>query len=172
MLLRACFHWCVAQDSANKHQVAFILAAIQPNLYAWANLNQSGSTKRVVVFSIMFTSQCLGNIFGPLVWLAKEAPVYNTGLTFSISLYCALFLMILGQGWYLNHLNRKQRARREALGLPGDLKDISLMSLDEADKYKVELMEMLRAKGIENDIYANSFDDLTDWENPMFMYVL
>lgn len=154
------------------YYVTFVFAAIQPLFYAWANLNQSGSTKRVVMFSIMFACQCMGNIFGPLVWLAKEAPKYYTGLAFSISMYCTLFLLVIGQGQYLKYLNTKQRQRRIEMGLPADLKDISIMTLDEADAYKHELMEVLRSQGGDTDLYVSSFDDLTDWENPMFMYVV
>ncbi|RSH87586.1 uncharacterized protein EHS24_000097 [Apiotrichum porosum] len=154
------------------YYVTFVYAAIQPLFYAWANLNQAGSTKRVVMFAIMFGAQCLGNIIGPLVWLDKEAPKYYTGLAFAIAMYCALFCLVVGQGFYLKYLNKKQRERRIAMGLPAELQDISIMTLNEATAYKAELMEALRASGGNMDIFSESFDDLTDWENPMFMYVV
>ena len=43
----------------------------------------------------------------------------------------------------------------------------------EADKYKIELTERLRAQGFDTErMYQNAFDDLTDFQNPMFMYVI
>jgi len=152
---------------------SIFLSTVQQLLYSWANLNASGSTKRVVTTATMFACMCAGNIVGPQVYLAKEAPHYRSGLYTAMSCWAALAILIVLMGLYLQRLNKRQEARREALGLPAKLKDISLMSIDEAEAYKVELMETLRASGnVDMDqLYANSFDDMTDFENPMFIYV-
>lgn len=142
-------------------------------MYSWANLNASGSTKRVVTTATMFVAMCAGNIVGPQVYLAKEAPHYRSGLFAAMSCWALLCLVAIGMGAYLKLLNRRQERRREALGLPAKLEDMSIMSLDEADAYKARLMETLRSQGHDGEqLYANAFDDMTDFENPMFMYVL
>lgn len=112
-------------------------------------------------------------IIGPQCYLSTEAPFYLTGLTVSLSFWCALFVLVVTMGFYLRYLNSKQEKRRVALGLPAQLKDVSIMSIDEAEKYKAELAQRLRENGQDESIlYADSFDDMTDFENPMFMYVL
>lgn len=142
-------------------------------MYSWANLNASGSTKRVVTTACMFVAMCLGNIVGPQIYLAKEAPHYRSGLYGAMACWALLCLVALGMGMYLKLLNRRQERRRVSLGLPGKLEDMSIMSLDDADAYKVKLMDTLREQGHDAEaLYANSFDDMTDFENPMFMYVL
>lgn len=142
-------------------------------MYSWANLNASGSTKRVVTTATMFVAMCAGNIVGPQVYLSREAPHYRTGLYTAMSCWALLLVVAVGMGAYLKLLNRRQERRREALGLPAKLKDMSIMSLEEADAYKASLMETLRSQGhATEELYVNSFDDMTDFENPMFMYVL
>jgi uncharacterized protein HemX len=142
-------------------------------MYSWANLNASGSTKRVVTTATMFVAMCAGNIVGPQVYLAREAPHYRSGLYTAMSCWALLALVALGMGAYLKLLNRRQEKRREALGLPCKLRDMSIMSLDEADAYKQELFEKLRSEGhATEELYANSFDDMTDFENCMFQYVI
>lgn len=66
-------------------------------------------------------------------------------------------------GFYLGRLNKAQEKKRVALGLPANIKDISIMPTEEAEAYKIELAEMMRRAGLD---YAkateNSFDDMTD----------
>lgn len=75
-------------------------------------------------------------------------------------------------GFHLKALNKKQEQRRIALGRPGEIKDTSIMSLEEGRAYKEELRQALLAEGKDvADLNADSFDDLTDRENPDFFYV-
>lgn len=107
----------------------------------------------------------MGQIVGPQVYLVKEAPVYRTGLIVDMACWACLFCLALFMGYWLRHLNNKQRDKRIALGLPGDIKDMSIMTLDEAQAYKAELTEMLRVSGFdETRLYENAFDDMTDFE--------
>jgi hypothetical protein len=80
--------------------------------------------------------------------------------------------MALVMGFHLKALNRKQQQRRIALGRTGDIKDPSIMSLEEAKAYRLELKEALRAEGRDiDDLNLDAFADLTDRENPDFFYV-
>lgn len=104
-------------------------------------------------------------IVGPQVYLTREAPVYKTGLTVDMVCWACLLCLACFMGFWLNRLNRKQRDRRIALGLPGDIKDMSVMTLDEAQAYRSELAELMRASGQdETKLYENAFDDMTDFE--------
>ncbi|KAI5449361.1 hypothetical protein NCC49_004766 [Naganishia albida] len=155
------------------YYVALILGVLQPLMYSWANLNAAGHTKKVVTMAVAFVFQCVGNIVGPQVYLAREAPKYHTGLYVDIACWCLLFLLAIGMGAHLKALNRKQEKRRIALGRPGEIKDTSIMSLEEGRAYKEELKQALLAEGKDvADLNADSFDDLTDRENPDFFYVI
>lgn len=148
------------------YYVCYAYTCLQPLLYAWANLNAAGTTKRVVTTATLFVAQCTGNIVGPQVYFDREAPVYKTGLYVDIGCWTLLACTVLFMGgFWLPHLNRKQKERRMALGLPGDIKDMSIMTLEEAEGYKRQLTDALRTSGIdEARLYENSFDDLTDFE--------
>ncbi|KAJ9096957.1 hypothetical protein QFC20_006317 [Naganishia adeliensis] len=155
------------------YYVALILGVLQPLMYSWANLNAAGHTKKVVTMSVAFVFQCVGNIVGPQVYLAREAPKYYTGLYVDIACWCLLFLLAITMGFHLKSLNKKQERRRIALGRPGEIKDTSIMSLEEGRAYKEELRQALLAEGKDvADLNADSFDDLTDRENPDFFYVI
>jgi hypothetical protein len=111
----------------------------------------------------VFAALTIGNTVGPQVYLSTEAPYYLTGLYVDIGCWCVEFLLIIAMGFYLKYLNRQQEAKRVALGLPANIKDISIMPTAEAEAYKIELAEMMRRAGLD---YAKategSFDDMTD----------
>ncbi|GHJ88991.1 hypothetical protein NliqN6_5393 [Naganishia liquefaciens] len=155
------------------YYVALVLGVLQPLMYSWANLNAAGHTKKVVTMSLAFVFQCVGNIIGPQVYLAREYPRYSTGLYVDIACWCLLCILALSMGFHLKALNRRQERRRVALGRPAQVKDTSVMSLEEARAYKEELKLALLAEGKDvNDLNQDSFDDLTDRENPDFFYVI
>ena len=76
---------------------------------------------------------------------------------------------------YLHYLNRRQAARRRALGKTAAVVDTSILSIKDAakaraerDKHAIEKEES-NEKEVTND---QAFDDLTDWQNEDFVYVL
>jgi hypothetical protein len=75
-------------------------------------------------------------------------------------------------GAYLKYLNKKQEKRRIAAGRPAHVEDTSIMSMEDAEAYKLKLKNALAAEGKADDINEAAFDDLTDWENMDFIYVL
>jgi hypothetical protein len=155
------------------YYVAYVFSVIQPLLVSWCNLNASGTTKRVVTTATMFGALTIGNIVGPQVYLTREAPYYHTGLYVDIACWCILLILIVTMGFYLKYLNRKQEERRVAMGLPAGIKDMSIMTHKEAEEYKHELDAKLRAAGLNPDILnEHAFEDLTDFNNIYFQYVL
>ncbi|RSH84062.1 hypothetical protein EHS25_005307 [Saitozyma podzolica] len=147
------------------YYVTHTYPCLQPLLYAWANLNASGTTKRVIVIAVLFIGQCAGNVVGPQVYFDSEAPYYRTGLYVDIGCWSVLVLLCIAMFFHLRRLNRRQAIRRRELGLPEDLKDISIMTIDEAAAYRAELSVVMREQGINRDIvFENAFDDMTDFE--------
>ncbi|WWC95843.1 hypothetical protein V866_002710 [Kwoniella sp. B9012] len=143
-----------------------IYNCIQPLLYSWANSNAAGTTKQRTIGGVLFVCQCAGNVIGPQVYFAREAPVYHTGLYTDISCWCLLCVLCLFMGFYLKMLNRRQAKRREAAGGHANIQDTSIMTLEEAAEYN----KKLAAEGVLAN--QNAFADLTDFENPDFQYVL
>jgi hypothetical protein len=155
------------------YYTAFLFACIQPLLISWCNLNAAGTTKRVVTTAMMFGALTVGNVVGPQVYLAKEAPFYHTGLYVDIGCWCVEFILVIAMGFHLRRLNRKQEARRVAMGLPANIKDMSIMTTEEADAYRLELAGMLERSGYDMAKFnEHAFEDMTDFENPMFQYVV
>ena len=111
----------------------------------------------------MFGALTIGNVVGPQVYLAAEKPYYYTGLYVDIGCWCVLEILVVSMGFYLSYLNRQQEAKRVAMGLPANIKDMSIMTNEEAEAYKVELAEMMRRAGMDiSKATEGSFDDLTD----------
>ncbi|WVR08865.1 hypothetical protein IAU60_005924 [Kwoniella sp. DSM 27419] len=153
--------------------VAYVFSGIQPLLYSWANLNAAGTTKRVTTISTLFVFQCAGNIVGPQVYFKREAPYYYTGLYIDIGCWCVLAILIVAMRFYLVALNKRQAKRRAALGMPENLEDMSIMTTEDARAYKVKLTEHMKEQGLdEAKLYENAFDDMTDFQNPAFIYVI
>jgi hypothetical protein len=147
------------------YYVAYIFSAIQPLLFSWCNLNAAGTTKRVVTTATMFGALTIGNVVGPQVYLKREAPVYRTGLIVDVCCWAVEFALVVSMGFYLRMLNRRQEAKRVALGMPANLKDISIMPQEEAEKYRVELEQSMAASGHDaRFLNESAFDDLTDFK--------
>lgn len=65
--------------------------------------------------------------------------------------------------FYLPFLNRRQARRRAALGLPEELEDMSIMTIEEAKAYKTKLTQQMQEKGLdEAKLYENAFDDVAE----------
>ncbi|KAH8732126.1 major facilitator superfamily transporter [Phaeosphaeriaceae sp. PMI808] len=101
--------------------------------------NLGGYTKRITASAVVFTAYCVGNIIGPHAFLAKEAPLYQTGC--KVILGCAAGQMIIAVCLRMLLIRRNSQRDQDAL--------VSIEPL-----------------GIDG---AN---DLTDFENPNFRYVL
>ena len=67
---------------------------------------------------------------------------------------------------YLHYLNLRQAARRRRMGKSAAVVDTSILTIEEAAKVRTEKNEK---EGITND---QAFDDLTDWQNEDFVYVI
>lgn len=152
------------------YYVASLYGVIQPLLYGWAQLNAAGTTKRTITIAVLFVGQCIGNIIGPQVYLAREKPVYRTGLAVDIACWGGLVVAILTMAAYLKYLNKQQEKRRIAAGRAPGAIDLSILSSEEASKHR----EALRAEALSRGYVLNeeAFDDMTDKQNMDFHYVI
>ncbi|KAJ7162030.1 MFS general substrate transporter [Mycena filopes] len=136
---------------------------ISPLIYTWSSQNTAGHTKKTLTTGILFVGQSAGNILGPFLYTTDQAPLYTKGLTSSLGCFAALSAVFILTALYLHTLNRAHAAHRTALGKIGTLVDASLEKTRDAGAAQA-------ANGV--GFAARAFDDLTDWGNEEFIYVL
>ncbi|WQF86905.1 Putative major facilitator superfamily, MFS transporter superfamily [Colletotrichum destructivum] len=104
--------------------------------------NLGGYTKRITASAIVFTAYCVGNVIGPHAFLAREAPLYQTGC--KVILACSAAQMVIAVSLRMM-LIRRNKARDAAAAAAGHAPDAE---------------------------HEDEGVDLTDMENPNFRYVL
>ena len=105
--------------------------------------NTAGSTKRTTVNAIFFISYCVGNIIGPFAFISSEAPVYKSGIIAILVANCVEVGILLGFAAYLAFCNTKKEKNLIASG---------------------------KTNASEDERSVMAFKDLTDVENPFFVY--
>jgi sugar phosphate permease len=135
-------------------------SAITPLTYSWAGQNTAGETKKKCTNAFIFLGQYAGNIVGPLLYTASQAPEYRTGLTINMCMFAALVGLIVAGVIVLKILNKKHAATRVSMGKSAEVNDLSMA----IHNYNVD--ESLEAFDIDN-----AFRDLTDFKNEDFIYV-
>ncbi|KAF2503227.1 MFS general substrate transporter [Lophium mytilinum] len=110
----------------------------------------AGYTKKTVTSGILFLAYCAGNIAGPQVFLAKEAPFYRTGCKTYMICLCLGILTIMTLRQYMDWENKRR---------------------DRLQGVVVEVEP--KKKGGEGVVGLPSFGlDETDWEQESFRYIL
>jgi ACS family allantoate permease-like MFS transporter len=103
--------------------------------------NTSGHSKKLTMNAVFFISYCCGNIIGPQLFQAKDAPNYSNGY---VGLLVCIVIAIVAISAY-GFVCARENARRDAA------QDISH---ERSDQVEVE-----------------AFSDLTEKEKPAFRYV-
>ncbi|KAK8137847.1 allantoate permease [Apiospora sp. TS-2023a] len=107
--------------------------------------NTGGQSKKMIVSGMIWFGACIGNIASPFFYKTEQAPSYPLGIGSLLVANCVeVFLFFVLRYAFQWDNKRKERQREE-----------------------------LRAAGIDvaNDLSATGFTDLTDKENPNFVYV-
>lgn len=139
---------------------------ISPLVYSWSGQNTAGDTKRKVTTATLFIGQSAGNIVGPLLFRPSERPYYTRGLTANLALFVALAVLIaLGMLW-IKILNKRQAAKRKAMGKAENITDMSM-----ADGRTVENHDDLMMADEAEAGGDKAFEDVTDLNNEDFIYV-
>ncbi|KAK6073991.1 MFS transporter [Seiridium cupressi] len=140
--------------------LAFLFGAI-PLIVSWIVANTGGTTKKSVVMSLYNAASSAGNIIGPLLFSADDAPAYKKGLRSVLAIFVTLIVVVLIQAanlFVLNKLNRRHRIRN---GKVADIRDRSMnhrfMTADVEDG--------------DGQILSEQDPDLTDGKNDEFIYV-
>lgn len=129
-------------------------------IVSWILANTAGQTKKSAVMSLYNAASSAGNIIGPLLFNAADAPAYLPGLRGTLGVFCAMVVAVVLQVGNLVLLNRRQARVRVANGKPARIHDRS--------------MEEHASQGPdeeEGELGQQAFADLTDRENDEFIYV-
>jgi len=156
--------------------VFFILQVFQcitPIIFTWTFANTAGHTKKTTTTGMLYIGLTVGNIVGPQLYKAKQAPLYKTGLEANLAVLCVLSGLIVLQTLYLGFLNRRNVTRRRASGKTGAMIDYSLEASSKwkglrADQAAKDAQE----KGHAEEHYTQALLDLTDLKNEDFVYSL
>ncbi|KAL2258004.1 hypothetical protein VTK26DRAFT_8853 [Humicola hyalothermophila] len=129
-------------------------------IVSWILANTAGQTKKSTIMALYNAASSTGNIVGPLLFNAADAPAYLPGLRSTLGVFSAMVATVLLQVVNLVVLNQLQVRRRLANGKPAHIHDHSM-----EDEY----VDM-RADNV-GTIGDQAFADLTDRENDEFIYV-
>lgn len=92
-------------------------------------------------------------------------PRYTPGLVTDLVCWCALAVLAATTALYLHFLNKRQARRRVRKGKAAVVVDTSILTIEDAALAR----DVNEKNGETND---QSFDDLTDFQNEDFVYVL
>ncbi|KAJ5898332.1 hypothetical protein N7504_008620 [Penicillium tannophilum] len=122
-----------------------VYSASMPVSMAIISSNVGGFTKRATVSAIYFIMYCAGNIVGPQLFFARQAPKYQSGFLAIIICLVACVAISLIMLFYL----RWENSRRDKQGVSGD------SAANRTESKPVEQGELL---------------DITDRQNEKFRY--
>jgi hypothetical protein len=83
--------------------------------------NLGGYTKRTTSVALVFLAYCAGNIIGPHAFLAKEAPIYQTGVKLILACSSAQAALAI----LLRFVLARRNKRRDAAAASGNQADAS-----------------------------------------------
>jgi len=150
----------------------YLLASVfgcNPLLIAWLMANTGGQTKKSVLLALYQAGAAAGNVLGPMLFNAKDAPYYIPGLRGCLGIFSAQLVCVGATYVVLVFLNRSRRRQRIANGKPEFIRDTSMLSKFE----NIDQENGLGQNG-ETNVHAAltpALEDLTDFKNDEFVYV-
>ncbi|KAI0896276.1 MFS general substrate transporter [Annulohypoxylon nitens] len=123
------------------YQASFVISL------SLATSNTGGQSKKMIVAGMIWFGSCVGNIVGPFFYKVDQAPSYHLGIGSLLVANVAEFILFFVFRYAFKWENRKKEKIRAALRETGVITD----SVD--------------------GLNATAFQDLTDKENPNFVYV-
>lgn len=152
--------------------LAFIFGG-NPLIVTWIVGNTAGTTKKSVVMSLYNAASSVGNIVGPLLFDAKDAPEYLPGLKACLGIFIALIAVIVLQWVNLFFLNKLQERRRVRNGKPAKMIDRSMSNTyhDMREDEEVEGAQAGEQPTQQSHLGDKAFADVTDKDNDEFVYI-
>lgn len=146
------------------YYIISVYPGISPLIYSWSGQNTAGDTKRKVTTGTLFVGASAGNIVGPFLFTPDEKPYYTRGVRANLALFVVLAVLVALGTLLIRVLNRRQAAKRRAMGKAENIVDLSM-----ADRKAMENQEV---EGPEREaIGEKAFEDVTDLKNEDFIYV-
>jgi MFS family permease len=123
-IIGVCLMWKLDHDS---HKIGilfsyYIIGAYVCSLVLALQMpatNLGGYTKRSTGVALVFLAYCAGNIIGPHAFLAKEAPLYQTGCKVILACSTSQVALALCLRWLLTKRNKQRDAASENEGAAG-----------------------------------------------------
>ncbi|KAI1478051.1 MFS general substrate transporter [Daldinia eschscholtzii] len=109
--------------------------------------NTGGQSKKMIVSGMVWFGSCVGNIAGPFFYKSEQAPSYHLGIGSLLVANVAEFLLFFVFRYAFKWENRRKEKVRAALREAGVITDDT------------------------EGLNATAFQNLTDGENPNFVYV-
>ncbi|SCU91197.1 LAMI_0E05072g1_1 [Lachancea mirantina] len=114
--------------------------AILPMIYNWNSVNTSGHTKRVTRNALTLIAFCIGNLIGPQMFKAKDAPHYTPakiGLIVQLAVAACLCIVLRFVVVRENKLRDSQTAGIDPVELTRDVTVLDLTDIEnKAFRYK------------------------------------
>ncbi|CAI7627616.1 unnamed protein product [Penicillium pancosmium] len=107
--------------------------------------NTGGQSKKTIVSAMIWFGSCVGNIVGPFFYKSDQAPTYSMGIASLLAANIIMLLVFVVFRYAFVWENRRKERLRQALRENGNGDALMLNS--------------------------TAFDDLTDKENPNFVYI-
>lgn len=107
--------------------------------------NTAGQSKKMIVSGMIWFGACVGNIVSPFFYLTSQAPTYQLGIGSLLVANCIEVVLFFVFRYSFKWENKRKERQREAMRAEGD--------------------------GMTGELNDTAFRDLTDKENPNFVYV-
>ncbi|ORY60977.1 major facilitator superfamily domain-containing protein [Pseudomassariella vexata] len=141
--------------------------AALPLILSLVQTNFRGVTKKMTMTAMVFIAYCAGNIAGPQLFKASEAPLYGTAFQAIMICYALVICLALVLRFYLQFMNTR-RVKEE--GVDGSAGTSGAVGggkvLDITDGRPV--MEVVN----EVQLRPEDYEDVTDWKTFGFRYRL
>ena len=131
-----------------------------PVVYAWAIANVGGQTKKSTMLSFMNCATATGQLTGPLLMNAKDAPRYLPGIRSLMISQAVLVCCVCAQVVNLYLFNKRKEAQRVAMGKSAKVVDTSM------DR---KFVQVPAAGAVSEGVVVDT--DRTDGKNENFVYV-
>ncbi len=158
-----------SQNQATLLAAYYLLAFLfggNPLIVSWIVGNTAGTTKKSVIMSLYNAGSSAGNIIGPLLFNASDAPSYHPGLRSVLAIFVTLVVVVLLQVANLVVLNKLQARDRVKHGKKAVIHDTSM-----DDKYHAIDSDSAAESEHGPRLGNNAFLDLTDRKNDEFLYI-
>ncbi|KAK6826976.1 hypothetical protein RU639_004685 [Aspergillus parasiticus] len=130
--------------------------------------NYRGVTKKMTMTAMMFVAYCAGNIAGPQLFRASEAPTYQTSFRAILICYIISGGLAISLRVYLQFVNKRRDREEGVQGNAGLSGAVGGKVVEERRRGNNDVSELVRSV----DLRPEDYEDVTDWKTVGFRYRL